>query len=331
MRGGATPEAIAEALIDNLHYVQAKLPQHATRNDWYMALAYTVRDRMLDRYITTLETLTTADTAQGGRVPLGRVPDRAASRQQPDQPRIWGRRRAGGLDDRPATCPRSSSRRKSPASATADSAASPPATWTRWRRSTCRRSATASATSSASSTRRSATAGRSSSPTSGCASATRGRSCARKSTFDVQLRRPHRAVPRASRAHARALGAGARGQGRRLRHAGAGLPGAARRTCCGSGKPKRPSRSTSTRSTSATTTARSRRRSLGNDLQGALSERRAGGRQAAAADAAVLLRLLLAAGHDPPAPDARQDARRLRPLLGRAAERHASRRSPSPS
>ena len=49
IRTGTSAEAIAEALIDNLHYLQAKLPQHATRNDWYMALAYTVRDRMLDR------------------------------------------------------------------------------------------------------------------------------------------------------------------------------------------------------------------------------------------------------------------------------------------
>jgi starch phosphorylase len=43
-----------------LHYLQAKLPQHATRNDWYMALAYTVRDRMLDRYIKTLEAIIAA-------------------------------------------------------------------------------------------------------------------------------------------------------------------------------------------------------------------------------------------------------------------------------
>jgi glycogen phosphorylase len=57
VRVGSEPEALAEALLDNLHYVQAKLPQHATRNDWYMALAYTVRDRLLDRYISTIETL----------------------------------------------------------------------------------------------------------------------------------------------------------------------------------------------------------------------------------------------------------------------------------
>ena len=44
IRTGFGADAIAEALIDNLHYLQAKQPQHATRNDWYMALAYTVRD-----------------------------------------------------------------------------------------------------------------------------------------------------------------------------------------------------------------------------------------------------------------------------------------------
>ncbi len=52
---GIEPDEIAKALLENLHYLQAKLPQHATRNDWYMALAYTVRERMLDRYISTVE------------------------------------------------------------------------------------------------------------------------------------------------------------------------------------------------------------------------------------------------------------------------------------
>jgi starch phosphorylase len=49
--------AIANALLDNLRYVQAKLPEHATRSDWYMALAYTVRDCMLDNYMTTVESI----------------------------------------------------------------------------------------------------------------------------------------------------------------------------------------------------------------------------------------------------------------------------------
>ena len=82
-------------------------------------------------------------------------------------------------------------------------------------------------------------------------------------------------------------------------------------TCCGCGRPRPPSRSTSTTSTSATTTARWTRRSVGDHLQGAVSERRARGGQAAAAEAAVLLRLLLAAGHDPAAPRARQPLRGL--------------------
>jgi starch phosphorylase len=63
IRTGLGANAIAEALIDNLHFLQAKLPLEATRNDWYMALAYTVRDRMLDRYIRTLEAIIGANTS----------------------------------------------------------------------------------------------------------------------------------------------------------------------------------------------------------------------------------------------------------------------------
>src|SRR5262245_2644571 len=55
-------DAIAHAIVDKLHYVVAKLPQHATRNDWYIALAHAVRDRMLHSYITTLERITGPDT-----------------------------------------------------------------------------------------------------------------------------------------------------------------------------------------------------------------------------------------------------------------------------
>jgi starch phosphorylase len=58
IRTGLGADAIAEALIDNLYYLQAKLPLNATRNDWYMALAYTVRDRMLDRYVKAIEAIT---------------------------------------------------------------------------------------------------------------------------------------------------------------------------------------------------------------------------------------------------------------------------------
>jgi starch phosphorylase len=64
VRTALTADAIAAALVDNLHYLQAKLPQHATRNDWYMALAYTVRERMLDGYIRSVETLTAPNTTK---------------------------------------------------------------------------------------------------------------------------------------------------------------------------------------------------------------------------------------------------------------------------
>jgi starch phosphorylase len=64
VRTGLTADAIGQAVLDNLHYVQAKLPQHATRNDWYMALAYTVRDRILDSYIRTAEALAAPEVTQ---------------------------------------------------------------------------------------------------------------------------------------------------------------------------------------------------------------------------------------------------------------------------
>ncbi len=51
-------EALKRAFLDNLLYVQGKFPTLATKNDYYMALAYTVRDRMLHHWISTAETYT---------------------------------------------------------------------------------------------------------------------------------------------------------------------------------------------------------------------------------------------------------------------------------
>ena len=56
-------EAFKHAFLDNLFYVQGKTPALATKTDYYMALAYTVRDRMLHRWISTAETY----TKQGSR------------------------------------------------------------------------------------------------------------------------------------------------------------------------------------------------------------------------------------------------------------------------
>ncbi len=52
-RTGLTVETLKRAFLDNLFYVQGKFPGLATRNDYYMALAFTVRDRLLHRWINT--------------------------------------------------------------------------------------------------------------------------------------------------------------------------------------------------------------------------------------------------------------------------------------
>lgn len=55
VRTGYSTEAIKQALVDNLHLLQGRLPATATLNDWYMALAYTVRDRIVSKWMATIE------------------------------------------------------------------------------------------------------------------------------------------------------------------------------------------------------------------------------------------------------------------------------------
>lgn len=52
-RTGTSVETLTRAIADNLFYIQGKFPDVATRNDQYMALAYTVRDRLVHRWLTT--------------------------------------------------------------------------------------------------------------------------------------------------------------------------------------------------------------------------------------------------------------------------------------
>jgi glycogen phosphorylase len=54
-RTGLSVETLRRAMADNLYYVQGKFPGIATGNDYYMALAYTVRDRLLQRWISSIE------------------------------------------------------------------------------------------------------------------------------------------------------------------------------------------------------------------------------------------------------------------------------------
>ncbi len=53
VRTGGSVEALKRSFVDNLFYVQGRFMPIATPNDFYMALAYTVRDRILDRWIET--------------------------------------------------------------------------------------------------------------------------------------------------------------------------------------------------------------------------------------------------------------------------------------
>jgi len=54
-------EELRLAIMDNLSHRQGRIPEVATRNDWYMALAYTVRDQIINRWIKTLETVVRMD------------------------------------------------------------------------------------------------------------------------------------------------------------------------------------------------------------------------------------------------------------------------------
>ena len=62
-RTGLSKETLKRSFLDNLFYLQGKFPALATKQDYYLALAYTVCDRMLQRWICTAETY----TQQGSR------------------------------------------------------------------------------------------------------------------------------------------------------------------------------------------------------------------------------------------------------------------------
>jgi starch phosphorylase len=57
VRTGLGVEALKQAFRDNLFYIQGRHPRTATRNDLCMAVAHSVRDRLLQRFITSLDKL----------------------------------------------------------------------------------------------------------------------------------------------------------------------------------------------------------------------------------------------------------------------------------
>jgi glycogen phosphorylase len=60
-RSGLGVEALKRDIVDNLICLQARYPEIATPHDWYMALAYTVRDRMMTRRVATTHTYVARD------------------------------------------------------------------------------------------------------------------------------------------------------------------------------------------------------------------------------------------------------------------------------
>ncbi|MBW4442323.1 MAG: glycogen/starch/alpha-glucan phosphorylase [Plectolyngbya sp. WJT66-NPBG17] len=57
-RTGSDVETLKQSILNNLFYVQGKFPEIATLNDYYMALAYTVRDHLLRSWLITTQTYT---------------------------------------------------------------------------------------------------------------------------------------------------------------------------------------------------------------------------------------------------------------------------------
>lgn len=57
-RTGLSVETLKRAFEDNLFYIQGKYNEIASNNDFYMALAYTMRDRLLQRWLKTQKTYT---------------------------------------------------------------------------------------------------------------------------------------------------------------------------------------------------------------------------------------------------------------------------------
>lgn len=55
VRTGLGVEAIKQDFLDNLRYIQGRFPLVATLNDQYQALAHTVRDRLLERWLRAAE------------------------------------------------------------------------------------------------------------------------------------------------------------------------------------------------------------------------------------------------------------------------------------
>ena len=60
-RTGIDWEELTQSFRDNLYYFQGRHPTIATINDYYLAAAYTVRERMVERWLRSSEAIFPAD------------------------------------------------------------------------------------------------------------------------------------------------------------------------------------------------------------------------------------------------------------------------------
>ncbi len=56
VRTSFDPDLIARAIVDNLRFTLGRIPGRATTNEWYMALARTMGDRLQDHWVKTMTT-----------------------------------------------------------------------------------------------------------------------------------------------------------------------------------------------------------------------------------------------------------------------------------
>jgi glycogen phosphorylase len=57
IRSGNTVDELRDDILDHLYFMQGKSKDVATPHDWYMAVAYTVRDRMMQKWVNSLQRL----------------------------------------------------------------------------------------------------------------------------------------------------------------------------------------------------------------------------------------------------------------------------------
>mgnify|MGYP001816257023 FL=1 len=58
IRTGLDKASLKRSFLDHLFFLQGKFPSIATQNDYYLALSYLVRDRLLQRWVSSAATYT---------------------------------------------------------------------------------------------------------------------------------------------------------------------------------------------------------------------------------------------------------------------------------